>query len=65
MTIIEPEDVSWGRGVLSILVAEVLLGVCSDGDWSDPAVLRGYLCAGTMFVILVAITLASFRKALH
>ncbi len=32
--------------------------------WSDPAIWQGFVVAGILFVVMVSLTLASFRKAL-
>ena len=34
-------------------------------DWSAPAIWQGFLTAGVLFVIMVSLTLASFRKAIR
>ena len=33
-------------------------------DWSDPAIRLGFLAAGTLFVVMVSLTLMSFNKTL-
>jgi len=33
-------------------------------DWGDPAIAYGFLSAAVQFVVLVTLTVASFRKAL-